>query len=61
MAKPTKKTLEDVAAENRINISEENAQKVADNYIQPTIDAINKAEQQAITDTLKIFVLIIKS
>lgn len=51
MAKPTKKTLEDVAAENRINISEENAQKVADNYIQPTIDAINKAEQQAITDT----------
>lgn len=51
MAKPTKKTLEDVAAENRINISEENAQKVADNYIQPTIDAINQAEQQAITDT----------
>lgn len=51
MAKPTKKTLEDVAAENRIDISEENAQKVADNYIQPTIDAINKAEQQAITDT----------
>lgn len=51
MAKPTKKTLEDVAAENRINISEENAQKVAENYIQPTIDAINQAEQQAITDT----------
>lgn len=51
MAKPTKKTLEDIAAENRIDISEENAQSVANNYIQPTIDAINQAEQKAIADT----------
>lgn len=51
MAKPTKKTLEEIAAENNIDISEENAQTVANNYIQPTIDAINQAEQKAIADT----------
>ena len=51
MAKPTKKTLDEIAAENKIDISEENAQSVANNYIQPTIDAINQAEQKAIADT----------
>ena len=51
MAKPTKKTLEEIAAENNIDISEENAQTVANNYIQPTIDAINQAEQDAIAST----------
>lgn len=51
MAKPTKKTLEEIAAENNIDISEKNAQTVANNYIQPTIDAINQAEQKAIADT----------
>ena len=42
-----KKTMEQIAKENNINLSEENAQKVADAYIQPTLNAIVNAEQNA--------------
>ena len=44
----TKKTIQAVAKENNLDISEANAQKVADAYIQPTLDALTKAEQQAV-------------
>lgn len=47
----TKKTIEQIAKENNIDISEENAQKVADAYIQPTLNALKTAEQQAVADT----------
>lgn len=47
----TKKTMEQIAKENNIDISEENAQKVADAYIQPTLNALKTAEQQAVADT----------
>lgn len=41
-----KKTLEQIAKENKIDISEENAQKVADAYIQPKLDEIAASKQQ---------------
>ena len=51
MAKPTKKTMAQIAKENDIDISEANAQKVADAYIKPTLDALITAEQNAVADT----------
>ena len=47
----TKKTVEEIAKENAIDISKENAKKVADAYIQPTLNEINVAEQKAIANT----------
>lgn len=41
-----KKTLEQIAKENNIDISKENAQKVADAYIQPKLDEIAASKQQ---------------
>lgn len=43
-----KKTLDQIAKENKIDISEENAQKVADAYIQPTLDKLTTAEEVAV-------------
>lgn len=46
-----KKSIEQIAKENKLDISEENAQKVADAYIQPTLNQITTAEQNAVANT----------
>ena len=46
-----KKTVDEIAKEYAIDMSEEAAKKYADAYIQPTLDKIDMAEQQAIADT----------
>lgn len=46
----TKKSIEEIARENALDISEANAQRVADAYIQPTLDALKRAEQVAVAD-----------
>lgn len=46
-----KKTLEQIAKENKIDLSDANAQKVADAYIQPTLNALVTAEQNAVAST----------
>lgn len=46
-----KKSIAQIAKENKLDISEENAQRVADAYIQPTLDKITTAEQNAVADT----------
>ena len=47
----TKKTIDEIAKEYAIDVSEEAAKKYADAYVQPAIDSINRAEQKAIADT----------
>lgn len=47
----TKKTIDEIAEEYKYDLSEEAAKKYADAYVQPTINEINVAEQQAIADT----------
>lgn len=46
-----KKTVDEIAKEYAIDMSDEAAKKVADAYIRPTLDEINEAEQKVITDT----------
>lgn len=46
----TKKSIEEIARENALDISEANAERVANAYIQPTLDALTRAEQVAVAD-----------
>lgn len=46
-----KKSMEQIAKENNYDISEDNAKRVAEAYIQPTLNSIKSAEQQALANT----------
>lgn len=46
-----KKTVDEIAKEYAIDMSEEAAKKMADAYIRPELDKIDEAEQKVITDT----------